>query len=127
MHCSKDEAKMYDAIQRKSVIDSNKGSKLLSKLASKQSTNSGIIVSVDEIERVRESGLKGEGHKMTMIVSRLSMEEESLDVPLEIEIKNLNESCAKCKSFFSRKSLFQLYTEEISRLRLDKHLKSGKK
>lgn len=53
IHCSKDEAKMYDAIQRKSEIDSNKGSKLQSKLVSKESLNIGIIVSVDEIERVR--------------------------------------------------------------------------
>lgn len=62
---------MYDALQRKSVAGSNKGSNLHSKLVSKDS----VIVSVDELERVRESGLKGEGHKMTKIVSKISMEE----------------------------------------------------
>ena len=57
---------------------------------------------------------------MKKIVSKLSMEEESMDVPLEVEIKVCNECCVKCMSFLPRKSLFQLYPEEISRLGLDK-------
>ena len=110
---------MYDAIQRKSVADSNKGSKLQSKLISRDS----VIVSVDEIERVKESGLKGEGHKMTKIVSKISMEEESVDVLLEIEKKECSELCVKCKSFFpTKKSLFQLHPEEIAKLGLEKQL-----
>lgn len=87
---------MYDALQRKSVVDSNKGSKSHSKLVSKDS----VIVSVDELERVRESGLKGEEHRMTKIVSKISNEEESVDVLLEVEKNECNELCAKCKSFF---------------------------
>lgn len=108
---------MYDALQRKSVVSSNKGSKLHSKLVSKDS----VIVSVDELERVRESGLRGEGHRMTKIVSKISMEEESVDVLLEIEKNECNYFCCKCKCFFpTKKSLLQLHPDEIVKLGVDK-------